>query len=50
MSVVAKLGAFGLLLVVVLVASLSLGVAVGPLDSDTGPTTTGMQMNSDGGG
>lgn len=49
MSVPVKLGAFGLLLVVVFVASFSFGAAVGPLDGGASQPTTDMQMNSGGG-
>ena len=49
MSVPVKLGSFGLLLVVVMVAALMLGTAVGPLDDGAGEPSTEMQMDHGGG-
>jgi len=53
MSVPAKLGAFGVLLVVVFVATFSIGAVVGPLDGGTTAPMTEMPMDDmqrDGGG
>ena len=44
MSVPAKLGAFGVLLVVVFVATFSIGAVVGPLDGGTTAPMTEMPM------
>ncbi len=49
MSVPVKLGSFGLLLVVVLVAAFMLGAAVGPLDDGVGEPSMEMQMDHGGG-